>query len=116
MTQNGPSNKVIPILLENGSKDFPDFGPVTCVTRSHRIAPVSSWLVGWLVDYLKIGSNDFVHFLHGRFLTIMVRNDPKRFSENILFLEIWTSRLKMARNDQKWAQKQGYSHSTRKWP
>ena len=25
MAQNGPSNRVIPILLENGSKDFSDF-------------------------------------------------------------------------------------------
>ena len=25
MAQNGPSNRVIPILIENGLKDFPDF-------------------------------------------------------------------------------------------
>ena len=38
--QNGPSNRVIQHLLENASLVSSDFGPVTSVTRAHKIAPV----------------------------------------------------------------------------
>ena len=53
-------------------------------------------------------------FFAWRFLTIWVRITPKRFSEKILFLRLRHYGPKMAQNDQKWAQQQGYYHITRK--
>ena len=78
------------------------------MNRSVQSVVVGSW------QYFKNWLEWFIDFLHEGSLLYGWESLPSVFQKKILFLRFRHYGPKLAQNDQKWAQQQGYYHITRK--